>query len=346
MRRRIIATITSAASTSPPGRSPPSLATAPEASATVSAPTPISISPGASTSPGAAVSPSLRCAWPAPRVAPSRASPPRLLAHAVGRTDSHHTTPHRASLALLSFSASPPPARRTPTITGSAAWSEAESTSSSNVAGPGAESMAAAHHSRSPQFVCGGHVHRREEGDRGTLAARQTDRQRNARPKPRTTKAVVWAYTDEARRRRSQGRDKGWVGERSLNRCTFGRSPPLRRARIEWVYRDGEGTAACRNQLTSRPHGKRRGPPLGGFFTVDPDILCGAYALHFCKSSTRCWTVLRSLTSCIRLSNSGWTTCKSEARRRRGRRRPAAGVARRVQRRQWLRRERAADAAT
>mmetsp|Transcript_73676 Transcript_73676/g.177853 ORF Transcript_73676/g.177853 Transcript_73676/m.177853 type:complete len:246 (-) Transcript_73676:121-858(-) len=106
---RIIATITSAASTSPPGRSPPSLATAPEASATVSAPTPISISPGASTSPGAAVSPSLRCAWPAPRVAPSRASPPRLLAHAVGRTDSHHTTPHRASLALLSFSASPPP---------------------------------------------------------------------------------------------------------------------------------------------------------------------------------------------------------------------------------------------
>eukprot|EP00964_Phaeocystis_antarctica_P058850 scaffold34914_cov58-Phaeocystis_antarctica.AAC.3 len=110
MRRRILATITSAASTSPPGRSPPSLATAPEASATVSAPTPSSITPGASTSPGAAVSPSLRCVpGPHPRVAPSRASPPRLLAHAVGRTDSHHTTPHRAQLsAPLVQRVSPP----------------------------------------------------------------------------------------------------------------------------------------------------------------------------------------------------------------------------------------------
>eukprot|EP00964_Phaeocystis_antarctica_P148529 scaffold115405_cov70-Phaeocystis_antarctica.AAC.2 len=50
--------------------------------------------------------------------------------------------------------------------------------------------------------------------------------------------------------------------------------------------------------------------------------------------------------SCIRTSKSRWTAGKIEACRCTGRRRPAAGVARRVQRRQWSRRERAADAAT
>ena len=35
-------------------------------------------------------------------------------------------------------------------------------------------------------------------------------------------------------------------------------------------------------------------------------------------SEAHVWTVLRSLTSCIRLANSGWTTCKSAARACRG----------------------------
>ena len=50
--------------------------------------------------------------------------------------------------------------------------------------------------------------------------------------------------------------------------------------------------------------------------------------------------------SSIRTSKSRWTSCKTEACRCTGRRRPAAGVARRVQRRQWSRRDRAAGAAT
>ena len=35
--------------------------------------------------------------------------------------------------------------------------------------------------------------------------------------------------------------------------------------------------------------------------------------LHFGTSSTRCWTVLCSSSSCVRLSNSGWTSCKTGA---------------------------------
>ena len=58
------------------------------------------------------------------------------------------------------------------------------------------------------------------------------------------------------------------------------------------------------------------------------------------------YTFLCSLMSSIRTSKSRWTAGKIEACRCTGRRRPAAGVARRVQRRQWSRRERAADAAT
>ena len=55
---------------------------------------------------------------------------------------------------------------------------------------------------------------------------------------------------------------------------------------------------------------------------------------------------LCSSSSCSRTSKSRWTSFKTEACRCTGRRRPAAGVARRVQRRQWSRRDRAADAAT
>ena len=42
------------------------------------------------------------------------------------------------------------------------------------------------------------------------------------------------------------------------------------------------------------------------------------YRTRMLAARAQIWTVLRSLTSCIRLSNSEWTTCKSEARGCRG----------------------------
>ena len=56
----------------------------------------------------------------------------------------------------------------------------------------------------------------------------------------------------------------------------------------------------------------------GSCHSVDKAPVGYICTLHFGTSSTRCWTVLCSSSSCVRLSNSGWTTCKSEARRRRG----------------------------
>ena len=84
----------------------------------------------------------------------------------------------------------------------------------------------------------------------------------------------------------------------------------------------------------------------GSCHFVDNARVHGTHELQFCKSSTRCWRVLCSSSSCVRLSKHELPKPTSSTCSCRGRRRPAAGVARRAQRRQWSRRERAADGAT
>ena len=112
------------------------------------------------------------------------------------------------------------------------------------------------------------------------------------------------------------------------------------------------GSCSSASAFAPRLHPAWRGPGLGGPFIGGKSrfaakrVVQYICTLHFCTSSTRCWTVLCSSSSCVRLSKSRWTAGKIETCRCTGRQRPAAGVARRVQTRQWSRRERAADAAT
>ena len=122
-------------------------------------------------------------------------------------------------------------------------------------------------------------------------------------------------------------------------------------ARRNWRARPLRARAAER-RVEARVFERGRGPGLGGPFIGGKSrfaakrVVQYICTLHFCTSSTRCWTVLCSSSSCVRLSKSRWTAGKIETCRCTGRQRPAAGVARRVQTRQWSRRERAADAAT
>eukprot|EP00964_Phaeocystis_antarctica_P075585 scaffold46656_cov43-Phaeocystis_antarctica.AAC.1 len=72
-----------------------------------------------------------------------------------------------------------------------------------------------------------------------------------------------------------------------------------------------------------------RGPALGGFFTEGPDTSPLRRASSTSARFSFFWTFLCSLMSSIRTSKSRWTSCKTEACRCTGPRRPAAGVARR-----------------